>query len=212
MTVARGQGCLDRAAIVSTGWAAAVFESGHRDRPDAPTGVSPALRQTEGFVRSIFDCDPRRSRRARPHDAVATESVARLCEARSAGQRTAASDRRRYRPLSGGPRRVGRRETCGHGTRGWKKLHVGVDGSGVIVAYALTESTVAFSEAAGARHAQVVVPPIRTAKVSRHGPRSSVRDRTISDVETRWRSPATHPDSEAMRDFQPPWWRSTQAR
>jgi hypothetical protein len=111
----------------------------------------------------------------------------------------------------------------------------------VIVAHALTESTVddatvgidligaaagdiasvtadaaydavAFSEAASARHAQVVVPPIRTAKVSRHGPRSSVRDRTISDVETRWRSPATHPDSEAMRDSQSPWWRSTQAR
>jgi len=39
-------------------------------------------------------------------------------------------------------------------------------------------------EAASARHAQVVVPPIRTAKVSRHGPRSSVRDRTISDVAT----------------------------
>ena len=44
--------------------------------------------------------------------------------------------------------------------------------------------TVAFYEAASARHAQVVVPPMRTAKVSRHGPRSSVRDRTISDVET----------------------------
>ena len=101
----------------------------------------------------------------------------------------------------------------GRGTRGWKKLHLGVDRSGMIVAHALTESmvddatvgialigavadgiasvtadaaydTVAFYEAASARHAQVVVPPIRTAKVSRHGPRSSVRDRTISDVET----------------------------
>ena len=101
----------------------------------------------------------------------------------------------------------------GRGTRGWRKLHLGVDRSGMIVAHALTESTVddatvgialigaaagdiasvtadaaydtvAFYEAASARHAQVVVPPIRTAKVSRHGPRSSVRDRTISDVET----------------------------
>jgi hypothetical protein len=101
----------------------------------------------------------------------------------------------------------------GRGTRGWKKLHLGVDRSGVIVAHALTESTVddatvgidligavagdiasvtadaaydtvALYEAASARHAQVVVPPIRTAKVSRHGPGSSVRDRTISDVET----------------------------
>jgi hypothetical protein len=101
----------------------------------------------------------------------------------------------------------------GRGTPGWKKPHLGVDGSGVILAHVLTDATVddatvgidsigatvgdiasvtadaaydtvAFYEAASARHAQVVVPPIRTAKVSRHGPRSSVRDRTISDVET----------------------------
>jgi hypothetical protein len=44
--------------------------------------------------------------------------------------------------------------------------------------------TVAFYEAASGQHVQVVVPPMRTAKVSRHGPRSSVRDRTIRDVET----------------------------
>jgi hypothetical protein len=28
------------------------------------------------------------------------------------------------------------------GTRGWKKLHLGVDRSGVIIAHALTEATV----------------------------------------------------------------------
>jgi hypothetical protein len=101
----------------------------------------------------------------------------------------------------------------GRGTRGWKKLHLGVDCSGMIVAPALTESTVddasvgtdligaaagdidsvtadsaydtvAFYEAAGARHAQVVVPPTRTAKVSSRGPRSSARDRTINEVHT----------------------------
>ncbi|WP_418001415.1 transposase [Luteitalea pratensis] len=44
--------------------------------------------------------------------------------------------------------------------------------------------TVAFYEAASARHAQVVVPPTRTARVSRRGPRSEARDCTISDVET----------------------------
>jgi hypothetical protein len=101
----------------------------------------------------------------------------------------------------------------GRGTRGWKKLHLGVDRAGIIVAQSVTEATVddasagadligaatgavasvtadaaydtvAFYEAARARHAQVVVPPIITARVSRHGPRSSVRDRTITDVET----------------------------
>ncbi|AMY11858.1 hypothetical protein LuPra_05125 [Luteitalea pratensis] len=44
--------------------------------------------------------------------------------------------------------------------------------------------TVAFYEAASGRHAQVVVPPTRTARVSRRGPRSRARDRVISDVET----------------------------
>ncbi len=99
----------------------------------------------------------------------------------------------------------------GRGRRGWKKLHVGVDRSGVIVAQALTEGhvddattgitlietaagdlgsvtadaaydTVGFYEAAGARGAAVVVPPTSTATVSRHGPRSSARDRTIVAV------------------------------
>ena len=89
---------------------------------------------------------------------------------------------------------------------------MGVDRSGMIVAHALTEATVdnssvgadligavagpvasvtgdaaydtvAFYEAASARHAQVVVPPIMTARVSRHGPRSSPRDRAITHVE-----------------------------
>ena len=77
------------------------------------------------------------------------------------------------------------------GTRGWKTLHVGVDRSGAIVTQALTDAhaddagtaitlidavdgdlasvtgdaaydTVAFYAAAGARGANVVVPPIKT--------------------------------------------------
>ncbi len=101
----------------------------------------------------------------------------------------------------------------GRGIRGWKKLHLGVDRSGVIVAHALTEATVddaavgidlieaaagavasvtgdgaydtvAFYEAAGARDARVVVPPARTAKVSRSRPRSRARDHAITAVET----------------------------
>ena len=99
----------------------------------------------------------------------------------------------------------------GRGRRGWKKLHFGVGRSGVIVARALTEAsvddattgitlieavdgalgrvtadaayeTIGFYEAAGARRATVVVPPTSTANVSRYGPRSSARDRTILAV------------------------------
>ena len=99
----------------------------------------------------------------------------------------------------------------GQGRRGWKKLYLSVDRSGVIVAHALTEATVddatraielmravdgslasvtgdaaydaiAIYEAVGARGATVVVPPTKTARVSRRRPRSSARDRTIRKV------------------------------
>ena len=83
------------------------------------------------------------------------------------------------------------------GTRGWKKLHLGVDGSGAFVARLLTDgiaddAKTAIYEAAGARGATVVVPPTKTAAVSRRGPRPSVRDRTIMTVKQigrrRWKT------------------------
>ena len=99
----------------------------------------------------------------------------------------------------------------GCGRRGWLKLHLGVDQSGVILVHTLTEATgddattaldlltavdgplvrvtadaaydtVAVYETAGARGATVVIPPARTANVSGHGPRSPARDRTITLV------------------------------
>ncbi len=99
----------------------------------------------------------------------------------------------------------------GRGQRGWKKLHLGVNRSGVIVAHMLTEATVddattgiglvealdtdiarvtadtaydtiAFYETATARGATVVVPPNRTARGSRRRPRSGARDRTIKKM------------------------------
>ena len=89
----------------------------------------------------------------------------------------------------------------GRGRRGWTKLHLGVDESGVILVHTLTEATgddattaldllnavdghlvrvtadaaydtVAVYETARARGTTVVVPPARTANVSGHGPRS----------------------------------------
>ena len=99
----------------------------------------------------------------------------------------------------------------GRGTRGWKKLHLGVDGSGAIVARVLTAGstddaqtgltlieavdsavsrvtadgaydTIAIYAAARARGATVVVPPTKTAAVSRRRPRASARDHTILRV------------------------------
>ena len=100
----------------------------------------------------------------------------------------------------------------GRGRRGWKKLHLGVDGSGAIVAHTLTVGnaddaptglklidavggdissvtadgaydTIAIYEAADARGAKVVVPPTITAAVSRRRPRSGLRDCTIRRVQ-----------------------------
>ena len=96
----------------------------------------------------------------------------------------------------------------GRGRRGWRKLHRGVDQSGVIRVHTLTEATgddattaldllnavegplvrvtadaaydtVAVYETATARGATVIIPPAKTANISGHGPRSPARDRTI---------------------------------
>jgi transposase len=96
----------------------------------------------------------------------------------------------------------------GSGKRAWKKLHLGVDRSGSIVAQVLTDGnaddsntalnlidemkgtiasftadaaydTTAIYQAAGARDAKVVVPPRKTATKSR---RMGARDRTILRV------------------------------
>ncbi|TDJ30035.1 MAG: IS5 family transposase [Gammaproteobacteria bacterium] len=100
----------------------------------------------------------------------------------------------------------------GRGRRGWKKLHLGVDRSGMIVAQALTHGsaddaktaldlidnveggissftadaaydTLAIYNASTARGAEVVIPPSKSATRSRQRrSRSSARDRTILRV------------------------------
>ena len=95
----------------------------------------------------------------------------------------------------------------GRGRRGWRKLHRGVDQSGVIRVHTLTEGTGddattaldlrtavegplvrvtadAVYETARARGATVVIPPARTANISGHSLRSPARDRTIMLVKT----------------------------
>ena len=97
----------------------------------------------------------------------------------------------------------------GRGRRGWKKLHLGVDRTGVILAQALTDGsaddakaalglidsiegeiesltadaaydTLAIYDASRARGSEVVVPPSKSATRSRQRrSRSSARDRTI---------------------------------
>ncbi len=63
-------------------------------------------------------------------------------------------------------------------------LITAVEGNLVRVIADAAYDTVAVWETARARDATVVVPPVRTANVSRHGPRSAARDRTIRSVQT----------------------------
>ncbi len=99
----------------------------------------------------------------------------------------------------------------GRGKRGWRKLHLGVDQAGQILAQVLTDSsgddantgleiiksvrgktstvtgdaaydTVAIYKQAASRGARVVVPPSMSASVSRRKPRSPERDKTIRKV------------------------------
>ena len=99
----------------------------------------------------------------------------------------------------------------GNRKRGWKKLHLGIDGTGVIVVQVLTDGstddaktgldlihaveddvssftadaaydTIAIYEAAGVRGARVVVPPVRSAVESKSGRRSTARDSTVRRV------------------------------
>ncbi len=181
------------------------------------------LRQTEGFLQSLFRMmgielsapdHTTLSRRGRLLD------LTLRCVAPSKGMHLIVD--------STGLSIVGEGEWAaakhgGRGQRGWNKLHVGVDGSGVIVAHMLTDATVddattgigliealdadvarvtadsaydtiAFYETATARRATVVVPPNKTARVSRRGPRSSARDRTINRIKKigrrRWKKEA----------------------
>ena len=97
------------------------------------------------------------------------------------------------------------------GKRGWRKLHLGVDQAGVIQAQILTDSasddgrtgvkiikkakgklrsvtgdaaydTVAIYKLAELHGTKVVIPPARSASVSKRGTRSAERDRTIRRV------------------------------
>ena len=73
-----------------------------------------------------------------------------------------------------------------HATTGITLIEA-VDGALGRVTADAAYDTIGFYEAAGARGATVVVPPTSTANVSRHGPRSSTRDRTILAVKKRGR-------------------------
>ena len=74
------------------------------------------------------------------------------------------------------------------GARAGGRLHVGIELIEAVndditrVTADAAYDTVTFYDAAGARGATVVVPPAKTARVSRRRPRSSARDRTVNRV------------------------------
>ncbi|AMY09350.1 Transposase DDE domain protein [Luteitalea pratensis] len=100
------------------------------------------MRQTEGFLRSILTV-MRTNLDAPDHTTLSRrEQLLNV-----AGHKTLATGPLHLIVDSTGLSVVGEGEWAaakhgGRGTRGWKKLHLGVDRSGMIVAHALTEATV----------------------------------------------------------------------
>jgi IS5 family transposase len=171
------------------------------------------LRQTEGFLRSIL-CLMDLDLEAPDHTTLSRRG--RLLNVHLRAQLGRA--RLHLVVDSSGLAVVGEGEWAavkhgGSGKRGWRKLHLGVDGVGVIVAQCLTGAstddaataldliaaadgnlasftadgaydTSAVYDAAGARGARVVIPPSTTATSSRRPrSRSSPRNRTIARVQ-----------------------------
>ena len=121
----------------STGRAVAILGCGDRDRTHVATHLpfDPGL--DGGFRPGNPDRDARRSRRRGPHDALATESKAGRSDGHP-GQRTAASDRRQHRTVSGWRRRVGRSATRPAWRTRLEEASSGRRPCGLIVAHALT--------------------------------------------------------------------------
>lgn len=169
------------------------------------------LRQTEGFLRSVLafmgvDVD------APDHTTLSRRSRQLEIELRS----VATTGSIHLIVDSTGLSIVGEGEWAavkhgGSGKRGWKKLHIGVDDSGEIVAQMLTEGnvddaksalnilrslkgkissftadaaydTISIYNAVNTRGGRVIVPPIRTAVISRGGPRCAARDSTVKRI------------------------------
>ena len=72
--------------------------------------------------------------------------------------------------------------TVDHATTG-VDLITQVDGDLAVVTADAAYDTIAFYDSATGRDANVVVPPAKTARLSRRRPRSSARDRTIEKIE-----------------------------
>jgi hypothetical protein len=133
------------------------------------------------------------------------------------------------------------------GKRGWRKLHIGVNGDGEIVTQVLTDSnvddaktgvelieqvegdikcvigdaaydTTGIYDAAGARGAEVVVPPVRRAVLSRSKLPLSARDKTVlkvnmvgrREMEEEGRLQSARPSREYLLQIQAdPGWQAT---
>ena len=208
VVVRGGDRCLDARPERPAGWAAALLGSRHQTALTLRLLYHLPLRQAEGFLRALFGM--MRLDLSAPDYTTLSRRSQHL--------------RRRLRPIptdegihlvldSTGLSIVGEGEWAaakhgGRGRRGWRKLHLGVDRSGVIRVHTLTEETgddattaldlltavegplvrvtadaaydtVAVYETATARGATAIIPPAKTANVSGHGPRSPARDRTI---------------------------------
>lgn len=211
MVVTGGHRDLETRARWHAWRAAEILQPCYRNLVDAPSSLPPAPPTNRRVSRVDLRNHGPSPLRSGSHHALTTRAVA--------GSRSASSSKCNRLHLivdRTGLSIVGEGEWAaakhgGRGKRGWKKLHLGVDRSGYIIAHALTEATgddaltgidliegitgavasltadaaydtIAFYAVAAARGARVVVPPAKTATALGRGPRSRARDRTIRMV------------------------------
>ena len=182
-----------------------------RDRVDSAPRLQPTSTPDRRLSELALRDDGRRSRRTGPHHAISARPAPRAWWLR----RVPVAEAIHLIVDSTGLTIVGEGEWAAakhgsRGRRGWRKLHLGVDGSGVIVAQILTDGRVddaatvpglldqvedgisvftadtaydarAVSAAARKRGAMVVIPPTRAAR-ARTRPRCPAREMTVARV------------------------------
>ena len=134
--------CLDAPPERPAGWAAALLGSRHRDRPDPAAPLpSPATPGRRVPARAVRDDAPR-PLRSRLYDALPAQSASEAPSATGPARREHPSRARQHGSVHRRGRASGpQRNTVARGRRGWRKLHLGVDQSGVIRVHTLTEET-----------------------------------------------------------------------
>ncbi len=141
LVLRRGARSVDTTEQRPPRWPAALLESGNRDGVDVAHGLAPSAPTARGIPRLVVAVDGARPESAGPHHVVATEQRIDVPSPTRAhdGALDLIVDSKRLK-ISGAGEWHAHRHKNSKAPRQWRKLHVGVDDDGFIVAAKLTKS------------------------------------------------------------------------